>query len=81
MEHPRVKQLLDDLQAWVNRDPEYGRKSELARLLGVRPSVIGDWLSRRSTPNAHHAFHILDFLEAEKRKPTRKRKDGPAPAP
>ena len=78
MEHPRVKQLLDELQAWVDRHPEFGRKSELARTLGVRPSLITDWLQHRRDPNAHHAFAILDFLEAEKRKATRQRKNDQA---
>lgn len=71
MQHPRVKQILDELRAWVDRDPEPGRKSALARSLGVSPSLVTDWLQRRRDPNAHHAFAILDFLDAEKRKPTR----------
>jgi predicted transcriptional regulator len=76
MEHPRVQELLDGLRKWVDEHPEYGSKSELARLLGVRPSVITDWLQYKRRPSADHAFTILDFLEAEKRKPTRRRKDG-----
>lgn len=77
MKHPRVQWLLGELKNWIERNPEFGKKSELARELGVRPALIQDWIRQRSTPNAHHAFAILDFLAKEKRKPTRRRKDLP----
>lgn len=80
MEHPRVQRLLDGLKDWIERNPEFGKKSELARALGVQPALIQDWIRQRSTPNAHHAFALLDFLAKEKRKARRKRKDDPAPA-
>jgi DNA-binding transcriptional regulator YdaS (Cro superfamily) len=74
MEHPRVKQLIEDLRAWCA--VSYGRHSEVARALAVSPAIVSAWIKGERQPNAHHAFAILDFLEAEKRKATRKRKAG-----
>jgi hypothetical protein len=65
--HPRTLQLLDDLHAWC--DEQYGRRSEVARFLGISPGRLGDWLTFRRTPTADHAFIIQDFLKKHRRHP------------
>jgi len=42
---------------------QHGRKSELARYLGVRPHMVSGWLAGKE-PRAEYTLGILEWLEA-----------------
>ncbi len=42
---------------------KHGRKSELARYLGVRPHMVSEWLAGKE-PRAEYALGILEWLES-----------------
>jgi DNA-binding transcriptional regulator YdaS (Cro superfamily) len=56
------------LKTWCDEPGGYGRRSEVARLLGVSPSLVTDWFSEYRSPSADHAFAIQDFLKQQRRK-------------
>ena len=67
--HPKTVQLLVTLKEWC--DQQYGRRSEVARFLGVSPSLVTDWLMLRRTPSLDQGYFISDFLRKQARhKPT-----------
>lgn len=62
--HPRTKETLAALKVWT--EGEFGRKSQLARALGVSPSLVTDWLNTRRNLSADQIFQIQDFLDQQK---------------
>jgi hypothetical protein len=58
------QELLDDLEAWCNQ--RYGRKTKVAKLLGVSPQVMNDWfvkdVDKRSKPSWVTGRKIEAFL-------------------
>jgi hypothetical protein len=67
----KTDNLISELQKWC--DAEHGRTSELARILGVTRTTLGNWLARRHDPGSEQTLAIIAFLEnPEKfRKPNR----------
>jgi Helix-turn-helix len=70
--HPKTKKLLLDLKAWCDEPGGYGRRVEVAKLLGVATSSVTDWFAGRRCPSLDHGFIIQDFLK----KHARRRKAG-----
>jgi transcriptional regulator with XRE-family HTH domain len=64
----RLKMLLAEARAWC--DAEYGRRSELARLLGVSRQAISAWFSpnQKKSPTADQALELAAFLKSHARK-------------
>jgi len=61
MTRPRTDNLIADLKRWC--DADYGRASELARILNVNRQVVSDWFARKSSPNSEVTLAIIEFLE------------------
>jgi len=61
----RTKKLLSELEAWCNR--EYGRRSEVARVLEVSPQAVSNWLSGRQELTGEQALALLEFLGEARR--------------
>jgi hypothetical protein len=69
---PRVDKLLADLKAWC--DEERGRRSEVARMLGISRAALTQWFNPESSrlPTAEQALAIQEFLQTQ-----RHRRPGP----
>jgi predicted transcriptional regulator len=66
-ESPRYDALRARLAAVC--EERHGRKSELARHLGVRPHMVSEWLAGKE-PRAEYTLGILEWLEsAEPKQP------------
>jgi hypothetical protein len=64
--HPKTKELLSELKDWC--DQEFGRRSEVARLLDVSPSLITEWFASYRTPNLDQGFKIQELLKKQRRR-------------
>jgi transcriptional regulator with XRE-family HTH domain len=62
---PEVKRLLGDLKKWVKG--ARGRQSQVARVIGVDPRRVGDWLSGRVLPSLAMGLRVRAFLEAQQK--------------
>ena len=65
---PKTKQLLDELQAWCDEPGGYGRRAEIARMLGVSRYAITHWFGGRQSPTAEQALVLLEFLKKQRRR-------------
>ena len=67
LEMPNIElaSLLAELKAWA--DQEYGRRSEIARELGVTRQMVTNWLAMRRKPNVNDAFKIMAFMQKHRR--------------
>jgi predicted transcriptional regulator len=58
------QQLLEKLETWCNQ--KYGRKTKVAKLLGVSPQVVNDWFvkdpNKRSMPTWDTGRNIEEFV-------------------
>ena len=63
------ERLLAELEDWCNQ--KYGRRMEIARMLGVSPQLVTDWMKRRRVPTLEDGLKIMAFLKKQ-RKATRK---------
>jgi hypothetical protein len=61
--------LIAELKAWA--DEKYGRRSELARMLGLSPQLVSDWFAGRKTPTLDVGLQLQTFLKKQRRRPTR----------
>jgi DNA-binding transcriptional regulator YiaG len=67
--------LLERLAAWCERYEV--SQSELARLLGTKPSTVTEWVKRRNYPGGKWTLAILELLKTKpKRKKISSEKDG-----
>jgi transcriptional regulator with XRE-family HTH domain len=57
--------LIADLKAWA--DAEYGRRAELARMLGVSRQFVSDWFAGRRRPSLEHGLQIQAFLKKQRK--------------
>jgi hypothetical protein len=59
------QEMLDELEDWCRQ--EYGRKSKVAKVLGVTPQIVNDWfvkdLKKRSKPTWDTGLKIQEFLK------------------
>ena len=59
------EKLLTELKTWANA--EYGRRAELARMLGVSRQLVSEWFAGRATPTWDNGMRIEDFLKKQRR--------------
>ena len=66
-----IETLLSTAKQWC--DGKRGRRSELARVLGVSRQAVSDWFKdqRTKTPTADQALKLQDFLRHRRRKMSR----------
>ena len=57
----KTDSLISELEQWC--DAEHGRRSELARILNVKPQTVGNWLARKNNPGSEETLTIIAFLE------------------
>jgi transcriptional regulator with XRE-family HTH domain len=63
------EQLLTELKAWANA--EYGRRAELARMLGVSRQLVSEWFAGRATPTWDNGMRIEELLRKLRRAKSR----------
>jgi hypothetical protein len=56
----RTKKLLSALEAWCDR--EFGRRSEVARILEVSPQAVTNWFAGRQELTGEQALAIQELL-------------------
>jgi hypothetical protein len=61
--------LIAELKAWA--DAKYGRRSAIARMLGLSPQLVSDWLAGRKTPTLDTGFQLQAFLKKQRRAKSR----------
>jgi hypothetical protein len=61
---PEVARLLSDLKQWC--DEKHGRRTYIAKLIGVDRKRISDWFAGRVRPSLSAGLKIKTFLEGEK---------------
>ena len=61
---PEVARLLADLKKWC--DGKHGRRTYIAKLIGVDRKRISDWFAGRVLPSLSAGLKIKTFLEGEK---------------
>jgi DNA-binding transcriptional regulator YdaS (Cro superfamily) len=59
------EKLIADLKAWA--DAGYGRRADLARMLGVSPQLVSDWFAGRRQPTLEHGLQIQAFLKKQRK--------------
>jgi predicted transcriptional regulator len=59
------EKLLTELKAWANA--EYGRRAELARMLGVSRQLVSEWFAGRATPTWDNGMRIEELLRKQRR--------------
>jgi transcriptional regulator with XRE-family HTH domain len=64
--HPETKKLIRALLAWCQA--QRGRRSQLARQLGVSPGTVGDWISGRRMPSLDQGNQIKAIIARRGRK-------------
>lgn len=63
------EKLLTELKAWANA--EYGRRAELARMLGVSRQLVSEWFAGRATPTWDNGMRIEELLKRQRRAKSR----------
>jgi len=56
----RTTELLEILRAWCKE--KRGRQTQVARILGVRPSTVADWMSGRRSFTGEQSLSVNEFL-------------------
>jgi transcriptional regulator with XRE-family HTH domain len=56
----RTAQLLEILRLWCRK--ERGRQTQVARVLGIRPSTVADWMSGRRQFTGEQSMAVNEFL-------------------
>ena len=57
---PKTQKLLNNLKDWCNQS--YGRRSEIAKVVGLGPQAITDWFGGRRQPTAEQILVVQEFL-------------------
>ena len=70
MADPEVLKLISDLRKWC--DVKRGRRAYLARVIGIEPRRVSDWLVGRVRPSFAMGLRIQALLEGEKPKKEKK---------
>jgi transcriptional regulator with XRE-family HTH domain len=66
---PRTQKLLDELRAYC--DKQRGRRTEIAKLIGIKRQSITDWFSGRQQPTAEQILEVQEFLAKQRKRRTR----------
>ena len=56
----RTAQLLETLRSWCRE--KRGRQTQVARILGVGPSTVSDWMTGRRKFTGEQSLSVSDFL-------------------
>jgi predicted transcriptional regulator len=59
------EKLVGELREWC--DEKYGRRAELARMLGVSRQLVSDWFAGRTTPTLDAGLQLQEFLKKQRR--------------
>jgi predicted transcriptional regulator len=59
------EKLVRALREWC--DEKYGRRAELARMLGVSRQLVSDWFAGRTTPTLDAGLQLQEFLKKQRR--------------
>ena len=57
--------LITELKDWA--DEKFGRRSELARMLGLSPQLVSDWFAGRKTQTLDVGLQLKAFLKKQRR--------------
>jgi transcriptional regulator with XRE-family HTH domain len=57
--------LITELKDWA--DKKFGRRSELARMLGLSPQLVSDWFAGRKTPTLDVGLQLQEFLKKQRK--------------
>jgi len=57
--------LITELKDWA--DKKFGRRSELARMLGLSPQLVSDWFAGRKTPTLDVGLRLQEFLKKQRK--------------
>jgi DNA-binding transcriptional regulator YiaG len=57
----KTKDMLSELRKWC--DAEHGRRSELARIIDVKPQTLSNWLVGRNAPSSEATLKLIEFLK------------------
>jgi len=57
--------LIAQLKAWC--DEKYGRRAEVARMIGVSRQLVSDWFAGRTTPTLDAGLKLQAFLKKQRR--------------
>jgi hypothetical protein len=63
------KNLVEELRAWCGNPAENrGRRAEVARAIGVKWSLVSDWLARphRAFPGSENGLKLQAFLRKQR---------------
>jgi DNA-binding XRE family transcriptional regulator len=64
------QKLIDELVTWSDLEP--GRRSNLARHLGVSRQTVTNWLAGRRNPRLESWLKLRAFLKQQRRKANKK---------
>jgi hypothetical protein len=64
---PKTQKLLDELKAWCDTPPPYGRRTRVAKILGVSSQTITNWFGGRQQPTSEQILDVQDFLKQQRR--------------
>ena len=79
---PPLKPILPTLIERLQRATDgYGRKTELAKWLGVSRQSVNDWVSGRKEPSGETTLRLLHWVGQEERKPKQKSSGSVTPPP
>jgi predicted transcriptional regulator len=59
------EKLIAELKVWA--DAEYGRRAELARMLGVSRQLVTEWFAGRKTPTLDDGLKLQAFLKKQRK--------------
>jgi hypothetical protein len=65
MSQEETEKLMADLKAWV--DVEYGRRANIARMLGVPRQRVTNWIAGQGTPTLEQGLRLQAFLKRQRK--------------
>jgi plasmid maintenance system antidote protein VapI len=66
MSQEETEKLMGELKAWA--DAEYGRRADVARMLGVPRQRVTNWISGHGTPTLEQGLRLQAFLKKQRRR-------------
>jgi DNA-binding transcriptional regulator YiaG len=66
MSQTEAEKLMADVKAWA--DQKRGRRSEMARMLGVSRQLVTNWLAGRKMPTLEDGLKLQAFLKSSQGK-------------
>jgi plasmid maintenance system antidote protein VapI len=66
MSQEETEKLMAELNAWT--DAEYGRRAEIARILGVPRQRVTNWIAGQGAPTLEQGLRLQAFLKKKRRR-------------